>query len=170
MKKIYFCRAFLYLMALAIAGNTVAQGNLKRANPVIAKEKEELPLADKINTRAVRDFNRSYKNALDVQWTRLMEGGHVCHFSNNNISARAYYNVRGKWLYTVSTYGEDKLPAGIRFAVKTVYFDYAISCVNEINRPGNKALYIIQVQDNNVIKFLQANEDGMEIVREIHKL
>src|SRR5580692_518517 len=62
-----------------------------------------------INTRAVRDFVRNYKVAVDEKWYKV-SNGYIARFVLNGIESMAAYNTRGHWMFSIIYYDEKKLP------------------------------------------------------------
>src|SRR4051812_21564247 len=55
-----------------------------------------------INTKAVRHFIKSFKEAKDVHWFKALNG-FVVHFTVYGTKSRAYYDEKGNWLYIIRT-------------------------------------------------------------------
>lgn len=122
-----------------------------------------------INSRAVRNFIRYYEGSSDAVWSQSKNGRIMCRFVVDDIVNRAFYDNKGNWQYTVAGYAEDKLPGEIKDMVKSVYYDYAITYVNEIDLPKNEKAYFVQVQNNARIKILRINAGEMELFQEFSK-
>ena len=120
--------------------------------------------------RAVRNFTRTYKDASNAKWESLKDGGCVCRFVQNGVMKRAIYDERGGWLTTIAGYTEEHLPNDVRRQVRSVYYDYSILYVNEIDMPGKPVAYVVQVQDRRTIRIVRVVDDEMEEVRVIETL
>src|SRR5438445_1198019 len=105
--------------------------------------------------RAIRNFTRIYKDASDAKWEPLKDGGYICRFQQNGVKKRAFYDERGGWLTTIAGYTAEHLPVDVRRQVHSVYYDYSILYVNEINVPGKPDSYVVQVQDKRAIKIVR---------------
>ncbi len=119
-----------------------------------------------INAKAIRNFSKVYHEATTVEWSQLKDKGVVCRFSYKGILNRAYYNSNGDWLFTIASYEEPQLPKNIRSVVKSTYYDYAITFVNEINLSKNRTIYLVQVRDGKSLKILRIADDEMEAIQE----
>jgi hypothetical protein len=117
--------------------SSVINGNLK-ATAVEASISE-------VNTRAMRDFNRSYKNASDTKWFKS-EGGYFASFSSGGTNTKIVYNNKGQRSYSIVSYTESKLNSRIREQVKSTYFDAAIIGVHEFEF-DNKTVHVIKMLD-----------------------
>ncbi|MBN8853910.1 MAG: hypothetical protein BGO55_10680 [Sphingobacteriales bacterium 50-39] len=120
--------------------------------------------------RAIRNFVRIYKDASDAKWQSLHDGGYVCRFMQSGVMKRAIYDEKGRWLTTIAGYTAEHLPADVRRQVHSVYYDYSILYVNEINVPGKPVAYVVQVQDQRTIRVVRVVEGEMEEIREIETL
>jgi len=120
--------------------------------------------------RAMRNFVRTYKDASDARWQSLQDGGYVCRFMQNGVMKRAIYDEKGGWLTTIAGYTVEHLPVDVRRQVHSVYYDYSILYVNEINMPGKPVSYLVQVQDKRTIKIVRVLDGEMEEIQEIETL
>ncbi len=124
--------------------------------------------ARNINARAVKDFRQRFNDARNVLWFSN-ESGFISYFVQDGFGNRAFYNKNGHWQYSLIFYGEDKLPRDIRAAVKSVYFDYDITMVEEVQTNDGMA-YLFHLEDKQNLKILKVNRDGeMEILQELSK-
>ena len=94
-----------------------------------------------INAKAIKHFSKDYPDATAAEWSALKDKGFLCRFSYKGVSNRAYYNAKGGWLFTIAGYQEAQLPKDIRTMVKRIYYDYAITFVNEISLPEDRKIY-----------------------------
>jgi hypothetical protein len=126
---------------------------------------------ENVNSKAEKNFSKSYQQATAVEWSALQDKSWVCRFNMNNIFYKAYYNGKGQWLGTVSSYDGSKLNKGIRDQIKSTYYDYKIGFVSEVNLSPDRIIYIVEIQDEKSIKKIRiaSDEDEMEVVQEIEK-
>src|SRR5260221_3142518 len=85
-----------------------------------------------INTKAVRDFDKNYKAVTDEKWYKV-SNGYLARFASNGNENMAAYDLKGHWRFTISYYDEKKLPDEVRATVKSIYYDYSITRVEEIH-------------------------------------
>jgi hypothetical protein len=176
MKKTLFVSLFILACAMTcisyaqssdIAGGKLQSGSAKlnfaSENSGTPSRSGPVPLND-INTKALRDFMTSYKNAADVRWTILPDGFRV-HFYVDGIQTRIFYNKKGNREAMIRYYNEDKLPFAIRYQVKTGFFDFAISQVTEVTA-GNKTVYLVKIEDKTSGKTIEVAEGEMEVAEE----
>jgi hypothetical protein len=122
-----------------------------------------------INAKAIKNFAKVYREASTAEWSQLKDKGFMCSFLSRGILSRAYYGSNGSWLYTIASYQEAQLPKNIRGIVKSAYYDYTISFVNEINLSENRTIYLVQIQFENMLKVLRVTDDEMEVIQELKK-
>ena len=122
-----------------------------------------------IHVRALKDFQVRFNDAINVVWYTYGDG-FMSYFKKDGYGDRAFYNNKGRWQYSVIFYGEDQLPEDVRAAVKSSYFDLAISIVEEVQTNDGK-VYIVYLEDKSNIRILKASTDGRletltELIRE----
>ncbi len=121
-----------------------------------------------VNTRAMKDFKRSFKSGSDEKWYRSIEGGFLVRFVLNGIKNRADYDKKGNWIATTRYYTEKELPKDVRAQVKSVYYDFSISTVEEITFPEH-LVYIIHMQDDTKWMNVRICDGEMDIMQEFFK-
>ncbi|HEY2349693.1 MAG TPA: hypothetical protein VGH64_11780, partial [Puia sp.] len=137
MKKVSIGFTVVAIYMITIMQGVYAQGiNKKTATsdfqiPPVAVDgvnhADDLSIRDidrDLNTKAILNFNKTYKKIKEPQWSGTLEGGVVARFEFNKITNRIFYDRKGKWLGTISGYNEDKLPAGIIKLVNSNYHDF----------------------------------------------
>ena len=60
-----------------------------------------------INSKAVRNFVRFYKNISDEKWYEIPDAL-IATFTFNDVDYRIDYDKKGNWLHTMRTYDENK--------------------------------------------------------------
>jgi hypothetical protein len=160
MKKLHLAGTALLLIALAVGEKTGAQ----------VRETASVSPLMLVNTRAMRNFVKSYSSAVDANWQPVKEGGWQVFFIADSIRCRALYSKRGNWLFTLRSYNENRLPRDVRSIVRSTYYDYAITYIDEVSAPGQATTYLVQIQDEKGIKILQVADGEMETLRELAKL
>ena len=142
-KTIFFCAA-LVISSSVLVNTAIAQNAQNEQMPT----EIETPV-DVINSKAVRDFSKVFKQASNEAWF-VTDDGFVVKFKQDGVETRADYNKKGNWLHTIRTYDENKLPADIRHRVKSSYYDYDILQVQEIEKPSSNftILFILKEKQN----------------------
>ena len=86
---------------------------------------------NQVNIKAVRDFRKRYAHIAEATWTGFEEGFNV-RFTENEVFTTVSYSPAGRWMRSIKRYREPQLPKAIRARVKSVYYDFAILLVYEI--------------------------------------
>lgn len=120
-----------------------------------------------LSTKAARDFTERYPD-IEGKWFSA-KNGFVVRFYLDSISCRAAYNNRGAWVYTIKVYEEAKLPKAVRHLVKSNYYDYAITQIEEIDRPNERLVYLVHMHDATTWLNVQVSEGEMVVAEEFKK-
>lgn len=120
-----------------------------------------------INTKAVKDFTRTYKNVSDATWFKT-EKEFIVFFTRDDISFRVFYTKNGHYEGIIRDYTEDKLPPEIRNLVKSTYYDFNIYHINEVSADGIIS-YLIKIEGKTSWKTIKVTNDEMEVVEEYSK-
>jgi putative component of toxin-antitoxin plasmid stabilization module len=157
MKKILVTLAF---GCLSIAGFSNS-GNREFAYDSLRKIE-----AKYMNFKALKDFKTRF--GTDGTWFTA-QYGIVSYFTQDGYTNRVYYDKKGHWVYSLLTYGENKLDRDVRKAVKMNFYDLNITLVKELQTLSG-LVYIITLEDKTSIKLLKINREGeMEIMQEMTK-
>ncbi|HEY4151540.1 MAG TPA: hypothetical protein VGM41_21525, partial [Chitinophagaceae bacterium] len=102
-----------------------------------------------IDVSAVRDFMKRFKDPAGARWYKMPDGDLLVKFEVPDIAYRVAYTGRGSWIYTIQTYYEKKMPRDIRGIVKSVYYDYSITQVEEIEHTdATGTVYLVHLKDD----------------------
>jgi hypothetical protein len=124
---------------------------------------------NEINLRALRDFLSRYDQEDHVFWFSTPDGGFESYFIRDGYGNRVIYDQKGNWLFSLINYGEGKLLRNIRNTVKSVYFDYNIVLVEEVQRTEGIE-YIVSLEDPSNIRVVKVNREGeLEVLQELDK-
>ena len=118
--------------------------------------------------RALRNFEKSFKPAENVNWYKV-KGGFMVYFRLNGDKKVCGYDLKGNWMYNFVSYGEDKLPRPIWYLVKSVYYDYSIVWINQI-QTINKTIYVVHLDGKDTYKNIRVCNDEMDVLEEIRKI
>ena len=122
--------------------------------------------SSKMASRAVKDFQKSFKNVANANWFATAEGGFVASFKENEIKNGVYYNNNGRWMHTIKRYSEQQLPKSIRHMVKSTYYDYDIICAEEIE-VNQQVIFLVHVKGKNNSKTIRISDDEMEVIEDL---
>jgi len=124
----------------------------------------------RVHTRAMRDFLKRDKTASNVDWM-IVETGFVAKYTDeNNSNCRTVYNNRGDFVYTIRQYYENKMPRDIRHIVKSVYYDYTITLVEEIEALSTPVVYVVHMEDATKLKNILISDREIEVLEEYNKV
>jgi hypothetical protein len=126
----------------------------------------EVKLGD-VAAKAQKDFAKSFKQAEQIKWYKL-DDGFIASFNQHGTAKRSNYDQKGNWRYSMATYTEEKLPLEVRSQVKTTYYDFAITLVNEI-KTREKIIYIVHMTDKTSWINLRVCEGEMEVIERYSK-
>lgn len=146
--------------------NSLLQPNLISKSPQL--HRNEIP------SKAIRNFLRDYKEIADAKWFKLTHennrlNGFRVVFTLDMVNTMVFYDKKGNYNCSFRYYWEDKLPQAIRHRVKTVYYDFDIGHIAEMNI-NDKTIYIITVEDKTCWKVIEVAEGKeMVIVKEYTK-
>jgi hypothetical protein len=150
MKKI------LSVLVLAIVGyyafpqevkNSVATVNPGGAplSGSAATANEPTTEAKNVSSKAMKNFNKAFKNVTDEKWYEMPDG-YRANFTLDNIRHRLDYDKKGNWLHTIRYYDGKNLTTDVRRLVISTYLDYTITLVEEIEKPRNVISYVIHLE------------------------
>jgi len=170
MKKTNLIVAAMLVSSIALVNKTNAQAKnvslLIDANTM----KNAVSLVEpygSINMRAMRDFKKKYPNVTGEQWYSFPDG-FAARFNNNGIQHMITYNRLGGLLYNIVYYGEKKLPENVRALVKSTYYDYSITMIEEINYQ-NRTIYLVHMQDELTWKIVRVEDGEMSVIEDFIK-
>jgi hypothetical protein len=123
--------------------------------------------ADAGAAKSARTFWRMYGEAKNEKWYSL-PGGSMAQFEAQRIGYRVIFGKKGNWVYTLKQYTEQELPVRVRALVKSVYYDYPITWVKEVNQ-SQYVVYLIHIENDQEWKTIRVAEDEMEVAEEFSK-
>jgi len=111
--------------------------------------------------KALKSLSKNFKNVTEERWFETANS-FVAKFKINDVDYRADYDKKGHWLFTIRTYDETRLPENLRDMVKSTYYDYAITLVQEIEMPANVLTYIVHLDGKSQIIKLRISDGEMD--------
>jgi hypothetical protein len=152
------------ILILLTVTTVYGQPALKNAGIPVAHDETWQP-SDKpgptyeINIKAVRDFYNSYGDNNNESWYATNYGFRA-KFVKDSVTFMADYTRKGAWMRTIKTFHENRLAPDIRRKVRSKYFDYHISLVQEIDLPA-EVIHLVTIEDTGSWMVLQLWEDDM---------
>jgi hypothetical protein len=127
-----------------------------------------LPI-NKVHVRAMRDFLKRDEAAANADWNVVDDGYVVKYTGKNNSKCRTVYNCRGEFVYTIRQYYENVMPRDVRGIVKSQYYDYTITVIEEIEERMKPLVYVVHLEDSTTIKNVRVCDREMEVLEEFIK-
>ena len=122
-----------------------------------------------IPIKAVRSFKTAWQYVDNESWYEVPDG-YRARFTQDGVLYLVTYNKKGKWMHTMRQYDETRLDREVRREVKTVYYDYNIMLVEEIELPMKPLTYIIHMEDSTSFLNIRICNGEMDVMTEINKL
>ncbi|HEV7423788.1 MAG TPA: hypothetical protein VGO21_01205 [Candidatus Paceibacterota bacterium] len=127
-----------------------------------------VPETKNINSKAIKDFQERYNNIQNAMWFSD-KNGFESYFVQNGFGNKVFYGKKGAWLYSLILHTEQELPSNVRASIKSIYFDFAITLVEEV-QTNYGHIYVVNLEDKSNIKILKVNDLGeIDILLEIIK-
>src|SRR5882757_11111216 len=76
--------------------------------------------AESAAVKASRDFWQRAGDQKAEQWYKA-PAGYEAEYAEGPVKGLYWYDKKGRWIYSVLTYGEDQLPEDVRRVVRTNY-------------------------------------------------
>jgi hypothetical protein len=158
------------IVGCLVAGPVTAQ---QASRPILTDNMQSLHTnnryINKIHVKAVRDFLKRDKTAADADWMVVENGFVVKYTGKNNSRCRTVYNSQGNFSYTIRQYYESNMLRDIRAMIKSQYYDYTITLVEEIEQPLKPLVYVVHMEDATTLKNIRVSEREMEVIEEYKK-
>jgi hypothetical protein len=117
--------------------------------------------------RASRDFLQRVGDQKDEKWYRATIG-YEAEFTDGPVKAIYRYDKKGHWVYSILTYGEDRLPEDVRRLVKSNYYDFNIDWVKEVNE-AQTTVYVAHMENAKSWKEVAVQDGEMRVLKEYSK-
>jgi hypothetical protein len=173
MKKIFLALTATSVFLLSVVTKTHAQAQDAIASAKTGKTTTSESIASasnakasKMASRALKDFQKSFQDVANADWTATSEGGFVANFTENNVKSTVYYNSNGRWMHTIKRYDEKQLPKDIRQLVRSTYYDYNITSVEEVN-VNLQVIYLVHIHGENHSKTLRIADGEMDVIQDL---
>jgi hypothetical protein len=164
-------RRFSILLLIVLAAT--AESFSQQSKPIVPDNLKILApgnaYLNTINIRAIRDFARRHGNATGVAWFKVTDG-FIVRFVADSMFSRSAYRKNGVWIYTIKQYEEAKMLKEVRHAVKSVYYDYTITLVEQIETPDEPVKYLVHLQDAVSWKNVLVSNGQLDLIEDNKKL
>ncbi|THU41741.1 hypothetical protein FAM09_06475 [Niastella caeni] len=158
------------IASFLVAGQVSAQ---QASRPILTENIQSLHAntryINKIHVKAMRDFLKRDKTATNTDWMVVETGVVVKYTDKKNSRCRTVYNCRGEFSYTVRQYAESNMDRDVRAIVKSQYYDYTITLVEQIEQPAKPLVYVVHLEDATSLKNILVSERDIEVIEEYNK-
>lgn len=114
-----------------------------------------------VNEKVLKTFDMLFEKAENITW-RTTEIDNEASFNLKDIKVRAVIDNYGKLIRTIRYYGEEHLPANIRYGVKKKFEKKEIRNVSELST-DNEVTYYITLTDEKHLVNAVVNSAGQVI-------
>jgi hypothetical protein len=164
MKQVFLSGIQLLLSVLLITGTASAQKTLAKntvvktqpfesSESVTENSDETIRTATDvtgIHVRAVKNFNRDYKNVTNAKWYNSAKTI-VASFNEGGKSNTVVYYKNGRWLHTLINYDESHLAEDVRSLINENFDKFKITWVTEVHE-ADKVMYFVNIENEKRFK------------------
>lgn len=169
MKKSHFLYLSASIAVTLMATQISAQDSSYR---IIASYNEERPLPGYLLKSEVANypevsgpvllaFKKMFSNITDVRWSNI-ENKHMARFTNDGRLTRILFDKKGHIDYIIAEGTVKNLPADIRKAVRSIYYDFDITKATEVYSSGKTAWYMNLEDENRYINVRYLDGETIE--------
>ena len=147
------------ILSVLLATNTATAQTSKKEFKITNSESVINP-----ETKAIKNFKRSHPDATNESWS-TDNGYYFVSFIQDDIKNKIAYTPHGQVDYSLKMYNENNLPYTVRSAVKSIYYDYAITNAQELD-VKNKTIYLVKITDANSWKTIRVSNGDLEEIED----
>jgi len=151
------------ILSIALGLVTMAIGTTSYAADKTTGSSAELS----INKKEIKEHGKQLGNTSSSIFSS--KEGFIVHSDVNGNQISSAYDKKGNWLYTIERHTAVSLLKNVMDIVKDSYYNYFISGMEKIDRPGHNTIYIVHVEDSNSIKTLRVSNDEVELVQDFKR-
>ena len=181
MKKLFLSCIQLLMSALLITGSASAQRTISASVTTGQPVESETSATKNINetakagadikdihVRAVKNFNRQYKDVRDVKWSNA-DKTIMATFEKDGVQNRVIYYKNGRWLHTILSYEPSRLPEPVREIIRSNFRNYDITWVTEIQE-RDKVFHFVNIENAKSFKQIAVCDDRFRIYKDLKKI
>lgn len=120
-----------------------------------------------VSNEVIKKFTKQYGNCTSATWTKD-NMGFVVWFTSNGIQNRVFLTKHGNYQGSIRYYTEKDLDAAIRHQIKSMYYDFAITAVQEVQY-GSETVYLVTIADATTLKVLRVKANQLDVWEEHQK-
>ena len=121
-----------------------------------------------VSTVVLKSFERSFKQASNINWT-ISENLYKADFSLNNQQIAAYFDAEGELIAVTRNILSQQLPIMLQANLKTDYKEFWISELFEVANEGGTTYYVTLEDSNNKIVLKSASNSDWTNYKKIRK-
>jgi hypothetical protein len=159
---------FSVISAWIITDNAYGQASTSVVLDNVKSLHKSAGYINNISVKAARDFEERYPSVSDAKWWPA-KNGFVVRFRLDSTDTRAAYDLRGNWVWTIKVYPEKQLNKSVRHLVKSTYYDFTITQIEEIERPNEHRVFLVHMYDSTTWKNVQVRDGEVRVVEEFKK-
>jgi hypothetical protein len=182
MKQISLIRLIVFTVSSLFFSGVYSQLSSNSSSPDIAirpsaakvtaagvdADKMALASMKSVNARMFAHFQKNFRNASNIIVRPEADFTHIS-FKENGVSNKVQYSKKGKWMYSLRTYDESRLPDNIRSEVETSFPGYRVfGFVNEVD-VLNKTATLVMIENRDSWKRIRLLDDQIEVYEEYRK-
>ena len=122
---------------------------------------------NEISVRAYRYFHKAWPTIKDEVWYKTGKE-YIVSFRNHPHRKRAYFNLRGIFLYSIEYYPGEEISADVTGMIQKKYPGYQIGIVTQVSSQ-EKTIYYLKIENSSSIKTLSLIDGKLEICEELIK-
>jgi hypothetical protein len=155
--KLFFMKlTFLWIVFSSMMMTNAALSQTSKRDYNIANS-DEVVMPE---SKAVKNFKRSHPDVSNESW-RIENDYYFVSYKTGDISYKIAYTPDGHVDYSLKMYKENGLPSRVRSAVKSTYYDYQITDVQELDLK-TETIYLIKITDTYTWKTIRVNNGDLE--------
>ena len=118
---------------------------------------------NEISSQVIRHFNKLYPNS-EPTWKKQGKN-FLATIVKDGKYIRALFSKDGYLLYHIITGKEWHLPTSVRNLIKSIYYDFSIASINEVNVKDQK-FWTVNLQGNSELVIVRVTDEDIE---ELHR-
>jgi hypothetical protein len=116
---------------------------------------------NEIHVRAYRYFHKAWPAIGDEAWYKT-DKEYIVSFRSNSHLKKAYFNLRGVFLYSLEYYAGKDAAAGLSGMVLKKFPDYQIDIVTEVSN-GTRTVHYLTIKNGSCIKTISIIDGKMDV-------
>jgi len=120
---------------------------------------------NEISVRAYRYFHTTWPSIRDEVWYKT-DKAFIVSFKNDAHRKKAFFNLRGVFLYSMEYYPGEDLSAEVAAVVLRKFPDHRIGIVTQVSNRG-KTWFYVKIENGSVLRTLSIIDGKVEVCEEL---